>query len=131
METSVSSKNNLISGIFLTLIAAAVVYSPVESKAGILVQTPSGVWVDVNGFQLSSGQQTMPSIVVAPEARSSGFMMQRAMAWGNYRRANSATGFLLVDPAGSGALTATTPRQAAVRSHVARANAYRLEYFGK
>ena len=115
----------------LTVASLSVLFSPLKANAGILVQTSSGVWVDVNGFQFSAGTQSMPTIIVNPEIRNSGFMMQRAMAWSTYRRPHSATGFLLVDPMGNGALAASTPRQAAVRSHVARANAYRLEYLGK
>lgn len=106
----------------------ALVAAPVEAE--ILLQTNAGVWV--NGTQFASGFKTMPGIVVAPDARgNSGFAAQRALAWSSYRRADSSTGLLLVDPAASGALSASTPRQAVVRSHVARANAYRLEYFKK
>jgi len=104
--------------------------APIQANASILLQTNSGVWV--NGAQFAYGFQTMPGIVLAPEVRgNSGFMSQRAQAWSSYRRADSSTGLLLVDPAGNGTLSATSPRQATVRSHVARATAYRLEYFKK
>lgn len=129
METSVLSKTDLLAGlasVALTLMALA----PIQANAGILLQTNSGVWV--NGTQFSYGAPTMPGIVLAPEVRgNSGFMSQRALAWSSYRRADSSTGFLLVDPTGNGPLSASSPRQASVRSHVARATAYRLEYFKK
>jgi hypothetical protein len=130
METSVLSKTNLLAGFASVTLAAMLVIAPARVQAEILLQTNSGVWV--NGTQFAAGFKTMPGVVVAPDARgNSGFQAQRALAWSSYRRADSSTGLLLVDPAASGTLSATTPRQAAVRSHVSRANAYRLEYFKK
>lgn len=130
METSVSSKTSLLAGFAAVAFAAMLAIAPTPVQAEILLQTNSGVWV--NGTQFASGFKTMPGIVVAPDARgTSGFLAQRALAWSSYRRADSSTGLLLVDPAASGTLSATTPRQAVVRSHVSRANAYRLEYFKK
>ena len=112
------------------ILALALAVAPLSAGAEIILQTSPGVWV--NGTQFAYGFKSMPGIVLAPDVRgNSGFMSQRAQAWASYRRADSATGVLLVDPAGSGTLSATTPRQASVRSHVARANAYRLEYFKK
>lgn len=117
--------------LFWTSLALGLVVAPVQVQAEILLQTNSGVWV--NGSQFASGFKTaMPGIVMVPDVRgNAGFMSQRAMAWRSYRRDDSSSGFLLVDPAGSGSLSATTPRQANVRSNMARANAYRLEYFKK
>lgn len=130
METSVLSKSKLLAGFASAALAVTLGATPVQVRAEILMQTNSGVWV--NGTQFATGFKTMPGIVVAPEVRgNSGFAAQRAMAWATYRRADSSTGVLLVDPAANGTLSATTPRQANVRSHVARANAYRLEYFKK
>jgi hypothetical protein len=130
METSALSKTSLLAGIASTVLMLVLVVAPVRVQAEILLQANSGVWV--NGTQFAYGFQTMPGIVLVPDVRgNSGFMSQRALAWSSYRRADSSTGLLLVDPAGSGSLSATSPRQAAVRSHVARANAYRLEYFKK
>lgn len=83
------------------------------------------------GFQASQ-QPGMSSIILAPEGRgNSAFLAQRAWAWSAYRRPDNATGLLLVDPAGSGMLSATSPRQTNARANAARANAYRLEYFKK
>ena len=130
MEASVLSKTNLLAGFASATLAVALAFAPVQAQAEILLQTNSGVWV--NGTQFANGFKTMPGIILAPDVRgNSGFMSQRALAWSSYRRADSATGLLLVDPAGNGTLSATSPRQANVRSHVARANAYRLEYFKK
>lgn len=130
METSVSSKTSLLAGLASATFAVMLAVAPVQAQASILLQTSSGVWV--NGTQFATGFQTMPGIVLVPEVRgNSGFMSQRALAWSTYRRADSSTGLLLVDPTGNGTWSATSPRQANVRSHVARASAYRLEYFKK
>jgi hypothetical protein len=130
METSVLSKTSLLAGVASVALTLASAIAPTQANAGVLLQTNSGVWV--NGTQFAYGAPTMPGIVLAPEVRgNSGFMSQRALAWSSYRRADSSTGFLLVDPAGNGPLSASSPRQANVRSHVARATAYRLEYFKK
>ncbi len=130
METSVSSKISLLAGLASATLAVMLAVAPIQAQASILLQTSSGVWV--NGTQFANGFQTMPGIVLAPEVRgNSGFMSQRALAWSSYRRADSSTGLLLVDPTGNGTWSATSPRQANVRSHVARATAYRLEYFKK
>ena len=130
METSVSSKTSLLAGLASATLAVMLAVAPVQARASILLQTSSGVWV--NGTQFANGFQTMPGIVLAPEVRgNSGFMSQRALAWSSYRRDDRSTGVLLVDPAGNGTWSATSPRQANVRSHVARASAYRLEYFRK
>jgi hypothetical protein len=120
----------LLAGLVPGCLALILALVPVQARAGILLETSSGMWV--NGTQFANGFQTMPGIVLAPEVRgNSGFMSQRALAWSSYRRADRSTGVLLVDPAGNGTWSATSPRQANVRSHVARANAYRLEYFKK
>jgi hypothetical protein len=131
METSVLSKTSLLAGFASATLGLALACGSAEAWAEILVQTNSGVWV--NGTQFASGfNTTMPGVVLVPEIRgNSGFQAQRAMAWSSYRRSDSSTGFMLVDPAANGTLSATSPRQATVRSNVARANAYRLEYFKK
>lgn len=130
METSALSRTSLLADFASAALAMILVLAPIQASAGILLQTNTGVWV--NGNQFANSTQVMPGIVWAPDIRgNSGFMSQRALAWSSYRRADSSTGLLLVDPAGSGALSATSPRQAIVRSHVARASAYRLEYFKK
>jgi hypothetical protein len=130
METSVLSKTDFLAGLASVALTLMSALAPIQANAGILLQTNSGVWV--NGTQFSYSAPTMPGIVLAPEVRgNSGFMSQRALAWSSYRRADSSTGFLLVDPTGNGPLSASSPRQASVRSHVARATAYRLEYFKK
>lgn len=130
METSVLNKTDLLVSLAVATLASFIALAPVQASAAILLQTNSGVWV--NGNQFGFGAPAMPGILLAPDVRgNSGFMSQRAQAWGTYRRADSSTGFLLVDPTGNGSLSASSPRQATVRSHVARATAYRLEYFKK
>lgn len=77
----------------------------------------------------------MPSIVMVPtmeRATESSYLMQRSLAWATYRRGDKSTGLPLVYvPSVSGAVSATSPRQANVREHLSRANAYRLGNFGK
>jgi hypothetical protein len=103
---------------------------PIQAEASILLRTNSGVWV--SGGKIVYGAEDMPGIVLVPEVRgNAGYLTQRAQAWSSYRRGDSSTGFMLVDPAASGAITARSDRQANARSHVERANAYRLEYFRK
>ena len=130
METSVLSKTNLLAGFASAAIALVSAIAPLQASAEIILQPGSGFWV--NGSQFVYSPRTMPGIVMTPDVRgNSGFMAQRALAWSSYHRGDSSTGFLLVDPAGNGTLSATSPRQANVRSNVARAAAYRLEYFKK
>jgi hypothetical protein len=120
----------LLAGVTSAFLAVASAIVPVQAEASILFQTNSGVWV--SGGKIIYGVENMPGIIVTPEVRgNAGFLTQRAQAWSSYRRGDSATGFMLVDPAASGAMTATSARQANARSHVERANAYRLEYFRK
>jgi hypothetical protein len=127
---SALSKTDRRAGVASVVTGLMLAVLPVQANAEILLQSSSGVWV--NGTQFAYGTQTMPGIVLVPNIRgNSGFLAQRALAWSSYRRADSTTGLLLVDPAGNGSLAAATPRQANVRSHVARAAAYRLEYFKK
>jgi|GEM_PF-1706437 len=80
-------------------------------------------------------RQVMPSIVMVPvteRATTSSYLMQRSLSWSIYRRGDKNTGQPLVYvPAVSGAMSATSPRQASVRENMARANAYRLDYYGK
>jgi hypothetical protein len=118
METLVLSKNSLLAGVALVAVALSIAVVPGPVQAEILLQTNSGLWV--NGNQFAYGFKTMPGIVMAPDVRgNSGFMAQRAQGWYSYRRGDSSTGFMLVDPAGSGTLSASSPRQAVVRSHKA------------
>lgn len=140
METSVLSNTNLPAGFASVAVALILAVAPDQVKADILLQTNSGVWVSGSqfaaGFQAAPGSVSgtvMPGIVLVPDVRgNAGFMSQRAQGWYSYnRRGDSSTGFMLVDPAGSGTLSATSPRQATARAHSARANAYRLEYFKK
>jgi hypothetical protein len=128
METLVSGKTSLLASVASAALLLVLTGAPDQARAEILLQTNSGVWV--NGNQFAYGFKTMPGIVMVPD-NNSGFMAQRALAWSSYRRGDNSTGFMLVDPAVGGTLSASTPRQAAVRAHVARANAYRLEYFKK
>jgi len=130
METSVSSRTRLLTGLASATLALGLAVAPMVARASILLQTSSGIWV--NGTEFAAGFQTMPGIVFVPEVRgNSGFMRQRALAWSSYHRADRSTGLLLADPAGNGAYSATSSRQANVRSNMARATAYRLEYFKK
>ncbi|MDK9702023.1 MAG: hypothetical protein OEL20_02715 [Sulfuritalea sp.] len=134
METSVSSKTSLLLDLASVAIALMAVVAPAPVAAEILLQTNKGVWV--NGAQFAYGFQApqagMSSIIVVPDGRgNNAFLAQRAWAWSAYKRSDSATGLLLVDPGGVGTLSATSPRQANARVHAARANAYRLEYFKK
>jgi hypothetical protein len=120
----------LLAGLASASLAVASALVPVQAEASILLRSNSGVWV--SGGKIIYGAEDMPGIVFVPEVRgNAGYLTQRAQAWASYRRGDSSTGFMLVDPAASGELTARSDRQANARSHVERANAYRLEYFRK
>ena len=120
----------MLAGLASGAIALSLAFASMEANAEILLQSNTGFWV--KGSQSAFGTQAMPGIVLMPSVRgNSGYMSQRALAWSSYRRTDPATGLLLVDPAGNGVFSAATPGQANVRTHVARASAYRLEYFKK
>lgn len=81
-----------------------------------------------------ANRQAMSSIIMVPTERAteSSYLMQRSLSWQTYQRRDKNTGLPLVYvPSVSGQISATSPRQANVRENVARANAYRLEYYGK
>lgn len=83
-----------------------------------------------------ASRQVMSSIVMIPSSAQRGtessYLMQRSLSWAAYQRADRNTGLPLVYvPSVSGAMSATSPRQANVRDHLSRANAYRLRYFDK
>lgn len=129
MEMSASRKNSLRQLRWI-LIASALAYVPF-SQAEIILLSVSNA--SAPSFVL--GRQGMSSIVMVPPTErgtDSAYLMQRSLAWSTYRRGDKNTGFPLVYvPSGVGMMSATSPRQANVRDHLARANAYRLGYFGK
>jgi len=82
---------------------------------------------------VAPGNPGMTTLVIAPiPGTQAAYQMQRSLAWSTYQRGNAATGLPLVAvPAVGGQATATSQRQASLRAHLARAQAYRLGYFNK
>lgn len=73
------------------------------------------------------GNRAMPGIVMQSETE---YQMQRARAWHGYQRTDPRTGAMLVYPARAGAIgSPTSLRQVEVRNNIARAHAYRLDYY--
>lgn len=106
----------------MLLLAAEVVH------AGIIIEAGVGA----PGVRSSANPWGMPTIVVAPPMSNSGYLAQRSMSWGIYNRHDSTTGYpLIYTPAVAGTAGATSERQIGLRSNIGRANAYRLNYFGK
>lgn len=130
MEMSASRKNNVKSTTRLALLAITLTCASV-AEAEIVFLTSGAVQSPNYVFN----RQVMPSIVMVPvteRATTSSYLMQRSLSWSAYHRSDKNTGQSLVYvPSVSGAMSATSPRQANVRENMARANAYRLEYYGK
>lgn len=102
-----------------------------------LVAAPASATVvieyDVAGYGqgLTAGRRGMPSIIVVPPVVDSqaGYLMNRSRAWYRYGRGGTAAPLVVVPMTGvSGDVT---ERQLRARSHVGRANAYRLRYFDR
>lgn len=71
--------------------------------------------------------RAMPGLVLTPvPTTQAGQLIQRSHAWRGHSRVDSRTGALLVYPQGS---ASATPRQQDIRNNVARAHAYRLDYY--
>lgn len=121
METSASRKNSF--RLWPVLLALAAV--PLPASAEIIIVA--------KGDGASGNRSRMATLIVAPvPGTQASYMMQRSLAWSAYRRGDAATGLpLAATPALSGQATATSPRQASLRAHLARSQAYRLGYFNK
>lgn len=78
-----------------------------------------------------ANSRAMPGIVYTPGAQTeTGYLIQRSQAWRGNSRFDSRTGALLVYPPRFSAIGATgSERQAELRNNIARANAYRLDYY--
>lgn len=100
-------------------------HSEIVLLAGATTQSPA----------YFAGRQGMASIVVMRSpalATDASYLMQRSLAWSSYQRRERNTGLPLVYvPSVTGAVTANSLRQARLRDNLARATAYRLEYYGK
>ena len=125
METSVLRKISLV-GLALTAISVAPL---VRAEIVIVANAQPGVGASF----VTSGNANMTTLVIAPvPGTQAAYLMQRSLAWSTYQRGNSATGLPLVAvPAIGGQATATSQRQANLRAHLARAQAYRLGFFNK
>ena len=130
MEMSALRKNNLKQSIGWAVMACTLACTSL-ARAEI-------VFLSVGTAQAPSyiaSRPGMSSIIMVPvteRATESSYLMQRSLAWQTYQRRDRSTGLPLVYvPSVSGAMSATSPRQANVRENIARANAYRLDYFGK
>lgn len=113
-------------GLALIAISAAPL---VRAEIVIIANATPGVGASF----VAPGNVGMTTLVIAPvPGTQAAYLMQRSLAWSTYQRGNSATGLPLVAvPAVAGQATATSPRQANLRAHLARAQAYRLGYFNK
>jgi len=114
----------------LAVMAIALTCAPLAEAEIVFLATGSG-----QSPNYVYNRQVMPSIVMVPvteRATTSSYLMQRSLSWSTYHRRDKNTGQPLVYvPSVSGAMSATSPRQANVRENMARANAYRLEYYDK
>jgi len=100
-----------------------------QAEIVIVANATSGVGASF----VAPGSTGMNTLVIAPvPGTQAAYLMQRSLAWSSYQRGNAATGLPLVAvPAIGGQATATSQRQATLRAHLARAQAYRLGYFNK
>jgi hypothetical protein len=128
MGTLVLLKNSRsLLPIFLAL-ALGLIALP--GNAGIVLQSGAVVG-QVGSVPFSQG---MPTIIMAPNGLATSqasYPLQRSLDWSVYRRQDSASGSPLVYSSAMGASGAMSARQANVRAHLAKANAYRLGYMGK
>lgn len=78
-----------------------------------------------------ANSRAMSGIVFAPGAQTeTGYHIQRSQAWRGNSRIDSRTGALLVYPPRFSAIGApSSERQGELRNNIARANAYRLDYY--
>lgn len=127
---SVSRKNSVRQSIGLVVLACAMAYTSLAQAEIVFLSIGSA-----QNPNYVANRQGMSSIILVPtteRATQSSYLMQRSLAWQAYQRRDRNTGLPLVYvPSVSGAASATSPRQANVRENMARANAYRLDYFGK
>lgn len=127
-RTEVSqSRNNkrlavsLLCGVALSPIAEAGIVLDGNTSYGALRPPPPAF----------ASSRTMPGIVFAPGAQTeTGYHIQRSQAWRGNSRIDVRTGALLVYPPRVSAIGApSSARQADLRNNIARANAYRLDYY--
>ena len=78
-----------------------------------------------------ANSRAMPGIVFAPGAQTeTGYLIQRSQAWRGNSRYDSRTGALLVYPQRYSSIGApSSERQVELRNNIARAHAYRLDYY--
>ena len=78
-----------------------------------------------------ANSRAMPGIVFTPGAQTeTGYLIQRSQAWRGNSRYDSRTGALLVYPQRYSAIGApSSERQVELRNNIARAHAYRLDYY--
>lgn len=78
-----------------------------------------------------ANSRAMPGIIYAPGAQTeTGYHIQRSHAWRGNSRVDTRTGALLVYPPRFSAIGApNSERQVELRNNIARANAYRLDYY--
>lgn len=91
------------------------------------------ILLTADALALTGTRPRMPTLLIAQTPTSqAAYLMQRSRSWSGYRRSEARTGLPLVAvPAVGGQVTASSARQASVREHLARAQAYRLGDFGK
>jgi hypothetical protein len=110
--------------LLLAVLSSAVLGS---AQAGILIEYGAGV------APVMTNRVVMSSIILAPNlgAQSeSSYSLQRSLAWRMAQQGNDAAGaMLVVPPALGGVGSPSSIRQLSLRNNMARANAYRLNYF--
>lgn len=113
----------IILALFLGLVA-------IPGKATIVLH--SAAVAPVALVPLNRGMRT---IVIAPfglTTSEASYPLQRALAWSVYRRGDPRSGLPLVVSSSVGAsMGAVSARQANLRAHLAKANAYRLGFVHK
>ncbi len=109
------------------LVAALMAIGFGSASAGILIQYGTGV------APVVTDRVMMSSIVMAPNMgaqNESSYGMQRSLAWRMSRQGDAAAGaMLVVPPALGGVGSPSSIRQLSLRNNMARANAYRFNYF--
>ena len=117
-------KNKLYNSL-LTLLGIFAFSFPVS--AGIVLEFGVGV------SPVVTDKTRMSTIILAPDLgpqREGAYALQRGLAWRMYRQGNDSSGaMLVVPPALGGVGDPSSIRQMSLRSNMARANAYRLNYF--
>lgn len=93
----------------------------------------ASIIVDHSYARIAPGRSSMSTIVMVPMTESQAsalYQLERAHAWGNYRRSKGAVGYSSVSGLyAPNLVAATTPRQVNLRMNMARARGFGHGYF--